>query len=219
MRLWSPPTSFWAITTSTACVQRRILRRSTSARHQNTWPKADSKSCWIMNMLSCFLATFQCMHGKSRLVILNGQRFCALLRTNAPTSKHLANQQIQRMSAVDKLFTPYWYELTWERNFSKTTIPWSKQRSPDRYAIMSFKMTRSVGIRNHQIPSNILATKQEDCSTITSRIMCVHAYWPNWENQHIPNPSTTPQSKKQNNKGKQKIGLLIGLNAHVCIEN
>lgn len=34
--------------------------------------------------------------------------------------------------------------------------------------------------RYQKIPSKMLATVNEDCVNTTIRIICVHAYWPNW---------------------------------------
>lgn len=46
--------------------------------------------------------------------------------------------------------------------------------------MMSLKMTSAEGSTNQMSPSMMLRMKHVLCSRMMSRIMCVHANWPNW---------------------------------------
>ena len=46
--------------------------------------------------------------------------------------------------------------------------------------MMSLKMTSEEGSTNQMSPSMMLRMKHVLCSRMMSRIMCVHANWPNW---------------------------------------
>lgn len=46
--------------------------------------------------------------------------------------------------------------------------------------MMSLTMMSAHGSRNQTRPSNTLDTKNDDGTNTVSRIMCVHAYCPNW---------------------------------------